>query len=97
MARITNAQLKASLEARQAEIDALKLSIAATERELREAKAEIGDLAEMITMYRRGEIQAIRNTADAMAKARELALQGTPCYARGLKVFNSRTHEVIAG
>lgn len=97
----TNAMLTAALEARQAEIDALKLSLATTERDLREARIEVGNLESMLKLYRTGELRAdvqrIRTNAEAMIVARELAQQGIACYARGLKVYNSRTHEAIAG
>lgn len=101
MARKTNAQLAAELEARRAEIDALKLSLTSRERELREAQCEIDDLAHKVALYQRGELRSditkITSNAEAMAYARNLARQGTACYARGAKVYAARTHELIAG
>jgi hypothetical protein len=98
--RETKAILAAALEAQRAKCDALGLEVTSLRSRVRELEGELIDAKSMLDLHRAGvfnDAQRIKTNAEAMAIARERARAGTPCYARGLKVYDSRTHDVIAG
>lgn len=98
MARPSNAQLMAEREALRAKIDALTMELNAIIRERDELKFDNLNLQDMLTVYREGHIKdakKISATAASMLRAKNLAAQGVPCYAKGEYVYHARTNAII--